>query len=84
MSVSHRGIVPSKSLHLNVRAGFVAQGTSLGRWCRDRGIRRQNAEKALQGVWTGPGARKLCARLVEAAGIPRPAARAEAQRGEAA
>ena len=54
MSVSHTGIVPSKSLHLNVRAGFVAQGTSLGRWCRDHGVRRQNAEKALKGVLDRP------------------------------
>lgn len=77
MSIPHSCIVPSRGLHLNVRAGFVAQGSSLARWCRQHGIRRQNAEKALLGVWTGPGARQLCARLVEAAGVG-------PERGEAA
>ena len=83
MCASHVHTVPGRALHLNVRAGFVAQGTSLGRWCRDHGIRRQNAEKALNGVWTGPGARKLCARLVEAANVPQPAPPSEPERGDA-
>ena len=65
----HTRIVPCKGLLLNVRAGFVRQGATLAGWCREHGIRRQNAEKALQGTWTGPGARKLCGRLIEAAGV---------------
>ena len=69
MSMLHRPIVAPKGLYLNVRAGFVVQGTSLASWCRANDIRRQNAEKALRGTWTGPGAQKLYARLIEAAGI---------------
>ena len=69
MSILHTPIVAPKGLYLNVRTGFVAQGTSLAGWCRANGIRRQNAEKALTGTWTGPGAQKLCARLIEAAGV---------------
>ena len=84
MSAAHTHTVPGPALHLNVRAGFVAQGTSLGRWCRDNGVRRQNAEKALKGVWIGPGARRLCARLVEAAGVRQATPGVDLDRGEAA
>lgn len=69
MSIVHSPIVAPKGLLLNVRAGFVAQGTSLAGWCRANGVRRQNAEKALRGSWTGPGAQKLVARLIGAAGV---------------
>lgn len=51
---------------VQVRAGFVAQGTSLHAWCKQNGIDTQNARKALTGQWTGPKASLLCARLVAA------------------
>ena len=60
--------IGAPDLHRNVRAGFIARGTSLHAWCRENQICRPSADKALKGVWTGPGARKLIARLVTAAG----------------
>ena len=54
--------------HRGVRAGFVAQGTSLNAWCRANGVTRQSADKALNGAWTGPGAEALVGRILQAAG----------------
>jgi hypothetical protein len=51
-----------------VRAGFVAQGSSLSAWCRANGVQRQNAHKALVGQWSGPKADELVARITVAAG----------------
>ena len=68
MSATHNAIVPSRDLFLKTRAGFVAQGTTLSRWCRENGVRRQNAQQALIGSWDGPKARVLRHRLIEASG----------------
>lgn len=51
-----------------IRAGFVVQGTSLTAWCKERGVRHQNARKALDGVWTGPKAAALVEEILQAAG----------------
>lgn len=52
-----------------VRAGFVVQGTSLTAWCKERGVKHQNARKALDEEWTGPKAKTLVAEILEAAGV---------------
>ena len=39
-----------------VRAGFVAQGTSLHEWCKHNGLDTSNVRKALAGQWVGPKA----------------------------
>lgn len=39
-----------------VRAGFVAQGTSLHEWWRINGLDTSNVRKALAGQWVGPKA----------------------------
>lgn len=39
-----------------IRAAFVARGTSFHAWCKERGIDPHNARKAILGVWTGPKA----------------------------
>lgn len=52
-----------------VRAGFVLKNTTLGRWCRENAVSRQNARAALTGLWDGPKGRALRARLVKAAGL---------------
>lgn len=49
-----------------VRAGFVAQGSSLHGWCSKNGIDSNNARKALTGKWTGPKAAALVQQLVRA------------------
>ena len=54
--------------HRLVLAGFVAQGTSLRRWCLDNGIAPQNAHKALSGSWTGKRASEVIASIVKASG----------------
>ena len=60
---------PGLDLHFRVRAGFVAQRTSLKRWCRENDIQPTNARDALIGRWDGPKGRALRARLVEAAKV---------------
>lgn len=50
-----------------VRAGFVAQGSSLHAWCRQSGIDYHNARKALDGRWRGPKAGALVRKIVAAA-----------------
>ena len=60
---------PSLDLHLQVRAGFVAQGTSLKAWCREHEITPSNARDALIGRWNGPKGKALRAKVVKASGI---------------
>ena len=57
---------PSKTLFLNVRAGFVKQNTTFSEWCRHQGINRSNARQALIGSWDGPKAKMLRAQIIKA------------------
>jgi hypothetical protein len=50
------------------KAGFVERGTPLNAWCRQNGVIRQNADRALLGQWTGPRATALVDRIAMAAG----------------
>jgi hypothetical protein len=58
-----------EGLYRKVRAGFVAQGRSLRSWCIANRVARQNAQKALVGLWRGPKADALVARLLLEAGV---------------
>lgn len=60
-------VLPSDDLYRMVRAGFVAQGTTLNAWCSARGIHRQTAERSLKGERNGRRSRELRDRLVAAA-----------------
>lgn len=55
--------------HRLIRAGFVAQGTSLKAWCEQQGVKRQNADKALVGQWTGAKATQLIERILVTSGV---------------
>jgi hypothetical protein len=54
-------------LYNQVRAGFVAQGTSLAAWCSKNAVTRQYAEKCLKFKSNGAHAIALRMRLIEAA-----------------
>ncbi len=56
-------------LYLQVRTGFISQGSSLNKWCLENGIKRQNALVCLKGVWNGPKGTALRERIVIASGI---------------
>lgn len=56
-------------LYVAVRAALVAQGSSLSAWCRNKGISRQNAERALKGERHSPAARQLRSELSALLGI---------------
>ena len=58
---------PSAELMVIVRAGFVRNYTTLSAWCRRRGVKRENARKALLGEWNGPKAQALREEMFEAA-----------------
>jgi len=60
---------PSLDLVRQVRAGFTLQGTSLKRWCRENGIRFNNARDALIGSWNGPKGKAVRTRIVRAAKV---------------
>lgn len=66
--------VPNQELYLQVRAGFITQGTTLTAWCREREVNPTNAKSALAGVWNGPKGKALRSELIEASGISHPAA----------
>ena len=70
-------IQPSRGLYNKVRGGFIAQGSSLSRWCAHIGINVQNAQACLIGTWNGPRAKELRSELVNAAGIMQPFFRTE-------
>lgn len=58
---------PGKPLYHKVRAGFVDQGISLNRWCKENGYRIENARSCLTGNWDGPKARQFRQEMVAAA-----------------
>lgn len=60
--------VPSRELVLEVRIGFIRQGTTLNAWCRDNGVLIGAARQALIGVWDGPKGRAMRRRIVRASG----------------
>jgi len=61
--------IPSQKLYLEVRAGFVTQGTTLTGWCRQHEVNPTNARAALAGIWNGPKGKKLRAELIKASGM---------------
>lgn len=52
-----------------VRAGFILQKTTLTEWCRDKGVKRQNAMSCLVGLWDGPKGKQLRSQIVISAGL---------------
>ncbi|MCX7070453.1 MAG: hypothetical protein NTW01_05575 [Gammaproteobacteria bacterium] len=60
---------PHHELHAVVRAGFVAQRTSLHRWCAENGVCRPYCDQVLKGYAAAPKAMALRARLVAAAKV---------------
>lgn len=62
-------VVPGLDLYHQVRGAFVAQGTSLNRWCQEQRIRRENARDSLTGSWNGPKGKALRERLVAESGL---------------
>lgn len=57
-------ITPSKQLLAQVRGTLIIQGTSLSKWCAERGIDRVWANDALIGKRNGPKAKALRMRIV--------------------
>ncbi len=55
--------------HRRILAGYIARGTSLSAWCRENGVKAQNAHKALRGQWTGPKAQALVSEILKFAGV---------------
>lgn len=56
---------PSPELLKAVRAGLIAQGSSLSRWADEHAVKRQNLTKAVIGQWTGPRASQLVQEVVQ-------------------
>lgn len=74
-SVAKNGHVESgQKLLSQVRAGFVARGTSLNAWCKSHQVLHQNARKCLLGEWDGPKAKALRRQIIAAAGLHKEAA----------
>jgi hypothetical protein len=48
---------------LQIRAGFVIQGTSFNAWCEKNGVDKKNATRAINRQWDGPKARALVERI---------------------
>jgi hypothetical protein len=60
---------PSQELLKEVRAAFVARGSSLHAWAIEHDVKWPNARAALLGAWDGPKARQLRKRIIAAAGL---------------
>lgn len=61
--------MPVPTLRNMVRAGFILDGTTLNQWCKENGVHRSYAERALDGDVDGPKANELAWRLYVAAGL---------------
>ena len=57
----------SPELYRAVRAGFIANGSSLNRWCMDEALTRQTVEKALRGERTTLAALRIVEKAAKAA-----------------
>lgn len=62
-------LTPSRDLYNRVRAGFVSQGSSLSAWCKNQGVKHQNAIHCLTGSWNGPKSQALRVQMMIDAGI---------------
>ena len=60
---------PGPLLYSQIRAGFVLNGTTFSQACRELGVDRENARRALFGLWNGPAAEHLRQRIYQAAGF---------------
>lgn len=60
---------PGPELNREIRAGFVRQGTTLTRWCKDNDLRIGNVRDAIFGSWDGPKGQALRAKVAKAAGV---------------
>ncbi|OED44067.1 hypothetical protein ACH42_08490 [Endozoicomonas sp. (ex Bugula neritina AB1)] len=60
---------PGALLYRQIKAGFCLQGLTFKDGCEMAGIHRENARKALFGLWNGPKAEEARARLYIAAGF---------------
>lgn len=54
-----------------IRAGFVLQGTSLARWCRENGVKRQHLEESVLGRRKGPRSMEIVEKAVDASTMGR-------------
>lgn len=63
-----------------VRAGFVAQGTSLTAWCRTNAVPLSSASLALKFKRDGVKSRELRQRLAHASGVPSREVMSDAER----
>lgn len=64
-----KAFIPGESLYLRVRGGFVTQGTTITKWCRENNIHPTSARLALLGSWNGPKGKQARAKLIRASGI---------------
>lgn len=48
---------------LQIRAGFVMQGSSFNAWCEQNGVDKKNATRAINRQWDGPKARAPVERI---------------------
>ena len=67
--MSKAAVAPGEVLLKQVRGGLIAQGTSLSRWSRDRGVSRQYSALVLTGRRNGRKAKTLRSELMAAAGL---------------
>ncbi|WP_165971727.1 hypothetical protein [Meridianimarinicoccus aquatilis] len=52
--MQHEHLTPGPQTLKVVRGALVANGSTLSRWAKERGVKRQNLTKALLGEWNGP------------------------------
>lgn len=60
---------PGALLYRQIKAGFCLRGISFKEGCESVGVNRENARKALFGLWNGPKAEEARTRLFTAAGF---------------
>lgn len=60
---------PGPELNLEIRVGFIRQGTTLTRWCKDNGLRISNVRDAILGSWDGPKGKAIRAQVAKASRV---------------
>ena len=65
----HLSAEPGALLYRQIKAGFCLKGLSFKDGCELAGVNRENARKALFGLWNGPKAEVARCRLYSAAGF---------------
>lgn len=69
MQINDSNFPPSKDLFVQIRASFVAKGTTFSAWCKSEKRNVSNVRQAIFGHWNGPKGQQARHDAIKASGL---------------